>query len=345
MGYRCVFVCVMLAACAPVSAETPPAAPPASWGRFDLQAATLATRYRFIENSSRDVTSNQMQFKDTARFRVKIDERGRFAVTGGLLTGNAFTGGWDNTGIGTGDLAGTQRLRHLFVSAAAVSGVELQVGGLYVNRGESTEITSYDDDGYLTGERLTLRRPAEAYFDEVSITRAALGSLSAPGIIRRLPQLGHQHYWQAQVVKRYGSRFSASADFTDAAGAETLRAAAAVRLPKRAPVSSLRYEQYRRVTMHPASGFALTAERSIARVRLQAGYADIDPLYGGLNADRFQRGRRMFVMAGIPIAGPLSAQLFATRALTSAYPVSNRERVDAVVTYDLLKALHRNRAR
>ena len=343
LGPRALFVCFALGLCAPASAESP-SAPAVSWGRVDVQSATLSTRYRFIENSSRDVTTSQLQFKDTARIRVKLDEGGRFAVTGGLLTGNTFTSGWDNTGIGTGHLTGTQGLRHLFVSAAA-RGLEVQVGGIYINHGESTEITSYDDDGYLMGERLTLRRPAHAYFDEVSVTRAALSPLSSPGVIRHLSLLGHQHYWQAQVVKRYGSAISASADFTDAAGAETLRAAVAVHLPKGAPVSLLRYEQYRRVTMQPADGFAVSAERRIARVRLQAGYADIDGQYGGLNADRFQRGRRVFAAAAIPIRGPLSAQLFATRAFTRAYPISNRTRVDAVVTYDLLRALHRNRAR
>jgi hypothetical protein len=342
LGPQALFVCFAVGLCAPAYAESP--APAASWGRFDVQTATVSTRYRFIENSSRDVTTNQVQFKDTARIRVKLDEGGRFAVTGGWLTGNTFTGSWDNTGIGTGDLAGTQALRHLFVSAAAAPGLELQMGGLYINHGESTEITSYDDDGYLIGERLTLRRPAQAYFDEVSVTRAGLSPLSSPGVVRRLSLLGHQHYWQAQVVKRYGSSISASADFTDEAGAETLRAAVAVRFPKGAPVSALRYEQYRRVTMQPASGFAVSVERRIARVRLQAGYSGVDAEYGGLNADRFQRGRRVFAMAAIPISGPLSAQLFATQAFTSPYSISNRRRLDAVVTYDLLAALGRHRA-
>jgi len=43
--------------------------------------------------------------------------------------------------------------------------VEIQYGGLYFDRGQSTEVTSYDYDGYLVGERITLNRPRNFYFD------------------------------------------------------------------------------------------------------------------------------------------------------------------------------------
>jgi hypothetical protein len=333
-------LCLVLSLCRAASAQP---SPKPSW--FEPQTISLSSRYRFVQSGTDEVTANQIQFKDAFRAKFNLDGGRHFAINVGAFSGSSFTSSWDATGIGTGNASVNTYVKQLYGSILPVRGVELQVGGLYINHGENTEITSYDDDGYVMGERVTLRRPAQAYFDEVSLTRAALSPTATPGVIRRLKLLGHQNYWQAQVVKRFGPAFSASADFTEVSGAETLRAAVAIHFPKGAPVSALRFEQYRRVTLQPATGFALVAERPMTtHVRLQAGYAEIDAAYGGLNADRIQRGRRVFAMATIPIAGPLSAQLFATQALGNSYSVTNRTRFDAVVTYDLLSALHRNRA-
>jgi hypothetical protein len=328
-------LCLSLGLCRTSSAQT--AATEPSW--FEPQTVTLSSRYRLIENSAGDTTANQLQFKDALRARVNIDRDRRFTINIGAFSGSSFTSSWDATGVGSGAASANMYVKQLYGSIAPVRGVELQVGGLYINHGESTEITSYDDDGYVMGERVTIRRPKQAYFDEVSVTRASLSAAAIPGVFRRLKLLNHQNYWQAQVVKRFGAALSASADFTEVAGAETLRAAVAVHLPARAPLSAVRLEQYRRVTMQPATGFALVAERPIVgHARMQGGYADIDLAYGGLNGDRYQQGRRVFAMATIPLMRALSAQIYATHALGSS-PVANRTRFDAVVTYDVLAAV------
>jgi hypothetical protein len=340
MGYRSAFALLLLAVCGPAYGQTPSSSlAPVATERFELQTATISTRYRIIENSADQVTANQVQFKDTLRMRMNFDRDGRYSLSGGLVSGNSFTGSWDNTGIGTGHGAGTQSLRQFFVSAAPVRALEVQAGGLYLLHGENTEITSYDDDGSVMGGRVTVRAPAKAYFDELSVTRAALGPVTTPGALRRLNRLGNPNYWQTQAVKRFGRGVRASSDFTSVDGAETLRAAVAVRFGDAAPLSALRLEAYRRVTRQPASGFALVAERPIVgQARLQGGYADIDPAYGGLNGDRYQDGRRFFAMATIPLIGPLSAQLYGTHAVGSSR-VANRTRFDAVVTYDVVAAL------
>jgi len=328
-----------MAVCRTASAQTAAAEP--SW--FEPQALSLSSRYRVAENSGGNTTANQVQFKDTIRARVNVDRDRRFTINVGAFSGSSFTSGWDATGIGSGAGSANMYVKQLYGSFVPVRGVELQAGGLYINHGENTEITSYDDDGYVMGERLTIRRPHQAYFDEVSVTRAALSGTATPGVFRRFKLLSHQNSWQAQVVKRIVPALSASADFTDVSGAGTLRAAVALRLPGGAPVSAVRLEEYRRVTMHPATGFAVVAERPIAgRARVQGGYADIDVLYGGLNGDRYQQGRRIFAMATIPVVRALTAQIYATHAVGSA-PVSIRTRFDAVVTYDVLAAVRRHR--
>jgi hypothetical protein len=337
-----VFLC--FGVCTPARAQSDEVQLPPAPPRFEVQTFTLSSRYRIVENSDDDVTSNHVQFKDVFRARLNVDRQQRFTINVGAGTGSSFTSSWDATGIGTGAPSANMYVKQLYGAVAPVRGLELQLGGLYVNHGENTEVTSYDDDGYVMGERITLRRPSLAYFDEISVTRAALSSIDMPGVLRRLKLFAHQNYWQAQVVKHVGGSISASADFTDVSGAETLRAAVAIHLPKGAPLSAVRFEQYRRVTMEPAYGFAVVGERPITtHARLQAGYATIDPQYGGLNADRIQRGQRVFGMATIPVMRELNVQLFATQAFGNDFPVTNRTRFDAVVTYDALTAIRRHR--
>ena len=73
-------------------------------------------------------------------------------------------------------------VKQLYGSVAPIRGLEFQLGGLYINHGENTEVTSYDDDGYVMGERVTLRAPSRVYFDELSFTRAGLASIDMPGL-------------------------------------------------------------------------------------------------------------------------------------------------------------------
>ena len=352
MRYRsALLLCLALGLCRSAYAQS---APPAPW--FEPQTITMSARYRFVQTNGDQTTADQLQFKDAFRARFNLDRDRRVSIHVGAFSGSSFTSSWDATGIGSGQASADTYVKQLFASVAPMHGLELQFGGLYINHGESTEITSYDDDGYVMGERVTLRRPAQAYFDEISLTRAALGSPSMPGVFRRLHLLDRQNYWQAAVVKHVGSAISASADVTDVAGVATARAAVAVHFRKSAPLSTVRFEQYRRFANRSAepvpvegsryaTGFAVVGERPItSHVRLQAGYADIDAAYGGLNADRIQRGKRVFAIAAIPIAGPLSAQLFATQAFTRSYSITNRTRFDAVITYDLLAAFQKRSA-
>jgi len=330
-----VFVCLFL--CAPALF-----AQDVSQSRFDLETLTLYSRYRFVENNAEVVTASQIQMKESLRARVNIDEAGRFSIHLGAFSGSSFTSSWDTTGVGTGEWSPDAYLKQLYFSAVPARGIEAQVGGLYFSRGESTEITTYDDDGFLTGERIAIRRPGQLFFDEVSATRAAIGSTTTPGFFRRLDTFAHPDYWQVQAVKRFSRSVSASADVTSAFGARTIRAAVFARLPKASPVGAIRLEQYRRVDGNAAGGFAVSGERQMmSRLKLQAGYATIDPFYGGLNADRIQRGPRVFAIATVSLPAALSVQIFATRAFDTAYTVSNRTRFDAVVSYDVLAATRR----
>ena len=336
---------LLLASVVPVAAQSPAplaAKEPPLRRYLDFQQFVISTRYRFIENSANVTTSNHQQYREQIRIRFNVDRKKRVGIVTGLYSGSQFIASWNNLGPGTGTFDGHNHyMRQLYATVTPLAGVEGQLGGIYVNRGESTEYTSYDDDGYLVGGRVSVRRPKSLYFDEISVTRAALTQTSTPNLWKRWKDFTSPNYTQLLVAKRLSAMTSTSVDYTRALGTDTVRGGVALRFKPKAPLSALRYEQYVRTsTPNRAAGFAVTLERPMTKyVRLQGGYTTIDEHYGNLNADRIQRGRRFFAVANVPIKGPLSASVFATRALNSPYTVSNKVRFDAVLAYDVAALL------
>lgn len=320
---------------APVPADAQQAPPP----RVDVQTFTLGARYRVIEDDGGHQSANQVQQQLAFRARIHADRGGRVALHIGAFTGGTFNSAWNNTGLGTGDRALAIRVRQLFAAATPLRGVEVQFGSLAFARGESSEITTYDNDGYLTGGRLSVRRPRQLWVDELTITHGYLDTVHTPSVFQRAETLAQSNYRQALIVKKLGARVAASADWTDTVNGTTWHAALAVRPP--GLVDLLRLEYYARPG-DDAAGAALTAERRFARgVTASGGYATIDGRYGGLNGGRFNRGARLFGAVTVPIAGPLSAGAFYTHALENEFSVPVGERLDLIVTWNLLATIHR----
>jgi hypothetical protein len=79
-----------------------------------------------------------------------------------------------------------------------------------VVRGESTEITGYDNDAYLTGQRVSVKRPKDLFFDEVSVTFAYLGDLTTPSITNRYHRLDEVNYRHLLASKKATSWLASS---------------------------------------------------------------------------------------------------------------------------------------
>ena len=338
---------LLLASCGTVAAQTPakptparaPEPPLRRW--FEFQQFVLSTRYRFISNSADVTTSNHMQYREQIRFRFNVDAKKRYTLNAGVFTGTQYIASWNNLGPGTGDFDGKSHyLRQLYLSATPVTGLEGQIGSLFVSRGEHTEFSSFDDDGWVAGGRVSVRRPKSFYFDELSLTHGVVASTTTPNLWKRWDDLDDLNYTQVLAAKRFTPVVAASMDYTKHGKTDTLRAAMSLRFKAGSPLSALRWEQYARFSEPDAAGFVVTAERPVTKwVRLQGGYATVDERYGGLNADRIQRGRRVFAIANVPIHGPLSASVFATHALDADYTISNKTRFDAVLAWDVLNSL------
>jgi hypothetical protein len=279
------------------------------------------------------------------RARVKFDSAGRYALNFGVFTGVRFTSGWDNTGWGIADAQRNLAFKALYVAAQPWKGVEAQVGGLYIVKGESTELTTYDEDGYITGERVTIRRPDALFFDEVSVTSAYFVGGTGPTNIpvsKRLPHFGDQNYQHYLLDKKIGKRAGISADFTRETGRTTWRQAVNVKLREARLVDALTFEVYERTDVDPDQGFALTLEKALNRnVSMNGGYASIDPKYGPLNADRFNIGNRAFVMVTYTFSPQLLASFFITTAVGENGVLPQRTLSNTVVTYNVLPLLRR----
>jgi hypothetical protein len=311
---------------------------------LDVQNATLNLRYRVIDNSAGTITTNQVQHRESLRWRLKFDPKAKYTLNFGLFTGTRFTSGWDNTGWGIADAQKNLAFKSIYFSAVPWTGVEAQYGGLYIIKGESTELTTYDEDGYVIGQRVSVKRPRQFFFDEMSATVGYItGDVREIAISKRTKYLNDTpNYRHFLVDKKIGTRAGVSTDFTHAAGANTWRQGLNLKTPELRVVDTVILELYQRVNRTPDQGFAITLDKAVHRkVSVNWGYASIDPAHGGLNADRFHIGNRAFGMVIYNISPEFLASYFITRSVGNDVPLPQRTLSNLVFTYNALPALKR----
>jgi hypothetical protein len=321
---------------------SPPAPRIHRW--LDWQAGTLDARYRVVENSGDVTTTNQMQWRETARLGFLFDRQHRYSIQMLAGTGRTFNGSWDPLGPGTGERSWDPNVRQLYLSATPVRGATFEVGGVGLLRGEATEMTTWDNDGFMTGGRATLRRPRELFLDEISVTAGFLGDLTTPNVFRRFDRLDDHNYTQVLAAKRIAPRLDASADWTSFDGVSTIREAVRITTKSRAPIDAVRIELYQRLEGARGNGFALSAERALtAAVAVAGGYADIDEHFGSLNADRVGIGRHLFTEVRYAVLPPLTVSAFYGVAVNTPFTIPNRRRFDLVASWNMLKTAQRAR--
>lgn len=325
------------------SAEEPTAfaARLARW--VDVDVGYISVRYRHLDPSTSAPTADQFQLNDALRARFKFDAAGRYGVVMNATSGSGFVGGWDSTGIGTGRRNLEFFVRHLYVDARPADALTIQFGSLPVARGHFTELTGFDGDAYIAGERVAVRAPARLYVDEIILTTGYVGDLSSPNFFDRRDRFDQVNYYQAVLSKRFGQRVAASLDYTDLDGGRTLSSAVRIETPRLGVVRGVRYEQYVRLNQDASAGFALAADGTLpGRGRVEAGFLHIDRRARPLNGDRYGVGTRVFASASVPLSTSFTASTFATYAFTSSYGLPNKIRFDLILTWNILKDLQRH---
>ncbi|MFM9905486.1 MAG: hypothetical protein ACKVQJ_13060 [Pyrinomonadaceae bacterium] len=307
---------------------------------IEIGALSVATRYRYIKNENGVVAANQNQYQVTARFKFKFDSKGRYAVAAGILTGNNFSFGWNNSGWGSGPPRKNFGLRQLYFDAKPGNGFEFQIGSLSFNNGEGTEATSYDNDGYIVGERLQIRRPKQLYFDEISATSGYVGDLLQPNVFRRLRRLSKSNYHQFLIRKQVNKAVGFSSDYTFESGVDTFRQAVKFTIPKSRVFDFVLFENYQRIDPNPGYGFNIYGQKKLnTAFTLGTGFIRIDRTM--LNADRFPRGNRIYLNGIVNLSKEFTITTSFTEGVGPIVPTLARRRLDIVLNYNILETLHR----
>lgn len=307
----------------PLAAQTAEETP---W--LDVQSASFGLRYRLLENHLGSRAQNWSDHHQGLKLRLKLDPAARYSLSAVAGNGDTFTAGWNLRGLGA-ESSNRVFVKQLFVTAKPRERVEFQYGGLPIVRGESTEITSYDNDGYLMGQRLTI--------GDVTVTAGYLGDLRTPSVTRRFDRLTELNYGQLVLRRKLSDRLTATADFTHDDGERTLRQGVVFRPAK--GVDLIRVEAYERVSGARAAGGAITVEKPFGGTRLAATFASVDDRYRSVNADRYGRGRRLSLTSTTALSRDVSLQFFVTRALDDDLVMGNRTRFDVHIRYELAALL------
>ena len=324
----CFILCLVAV---PLAGQTAPEDAP--W--LELQSMTFGLRYRMLENHLGSHFQNWSDHHQGLKLRLKLDRAARYSLTAVAFNGDSFQASWNLRGLRDGRSSNRVFLKQLFLTAKPRSGVEFQYGGLPIVRGETSEIISYDNDGYLMGQRLTLS-PGRVV-DDLTITAGYLGDFRSPSVTDRWHRLSEVNYGQVLVKKQLTDRLTATADFTDDDGERTLRQAFVIR--PSSMVDAIRLEAYERMNGPRAAGGAITVEKPFGRTRIAASFASVDDDYRPVNGDRYGRGRRLSLTGTTPIGRDASLQVFVTRALDGDLAMANHTRVDVLIRYELAAIL------
>src|SRR5204863_6381714 len=132
-------------------------------------------------------------------------------------------------------------------------------------------------NGYVAGERLTIVRPENIFFDEVAVTFGYIGNLNQPAVFRRVSGLEHSNYHQFLLEKHAGNRILMSADYTVDSGTHTLRQAFTLNTLGLRIADIAHFEQSEDIGRRKRYGFSAYGEKKIdRRISLGAGYAQLD---------------------------------------------------------------------
>ena len=259
-------------------------------------------------------------------------------------------------------------MRELYFSATPVKPVTVEFGSFGIERGLSSEITTFDEDGYLSGERICVHDARHLFFDEVGFTNAFFGDIGTPNLFDRGASLKKSNYRQLFLKKQLDQRIGFSGEYTWQVGNDTLREAIVIGTPEFRVVDKVRFEAYHRLdattfagaaqsplgpiaplSVQGASGFAVAAQKKLGRLSGDIGYASVDKNYSvysagrffevvgfSLNGDAYGEGNRPFVHAAYEIAPGVTAFGFYTHEVGSDHIVTlNQQGLNAGVNFDL----------
>ena len=211
-------------------------------------------------------------------------------------------------------------------------------------RGQSTEITTYDNDAYLTAGRVRIRRSDEIFFDDVIVSVGYVGYLETPFVFDRMGAFSRQNYWQLLASKQVFPGLTLSTDYSAIDDDGMLRQGVRWRVDQPwIDTVEGEYGVRLRGGSHQTA-FAFSGEKQVAGVTVQVGYANVDPVFGVLNGDPYGRGDRVFTNGSFPLPLDLSASWFVQKEISPPVSSANDVRIDLILTWNVLNTLKRGRS-
>lgn len=254
-------------------------------------------------------------------------------------------------------------MRELYFSARPIKQLAFEYGSLGIDHGVNSEITSFDDDGYIAGGRVRVNDPEHLYLDEISATFAYLGDLVTPNFFARGERLKENNYRQFLAEKHFGTRVKASVDYTWLIGTHTMREAVAVRVPEARFIDKARLELYQRTnditfygdTIPSGAGVAVAASKNFhKKVEIEGGYANIDEGYTAylgspvarafgfaINGDSYGIGNRAFTRASVNAGPYINLFGFYTHSFNQNFYTNNKQNLNFGMTIDFKELLRR----
>jgi hypothetical protein len=248
-------------------------------------------------------------------------------------------------------------LRELYFSASPLKAITVEFGSFGIERGLGTEITTFDDDGYLSGERIRIRDAKHLFFDQIGFTNAFFGSYGTANLLDRGSDLKKSNYHQVFADKRINSRIGVSGEYVWLIGTNTLRGAALIAAKEVKVADSFRLEAYERMNsvnlqgleVGGGAGFSVTAQKKLGtRLSGDLGFASIDKdntaetgsrffhaVGFGLNGDAFGQGKRPFIRASCKINSYTTAFGFFTHEVGGRVLNNAQQGINAGLEFDL----------
>ena len=250
-------------------------------------------------------------------------------------------------------------VRELYLSATPVKPATFELGSFGFERGLSSEITTFDDDGYLMGERLRLKDPHHLFFDQITLTSAYFGFFTQPNLFARGGGFTKSNYRQIAAKKQLSKRVGVSGEYnwiSNNACTSTTREAIVISIPESRLLDSFRLEAYEQLSHiylqgdeeARRQGFALVGEKKIGNFSGDFGFASMDRNYGlysgssllqeagfSLNGDSFNTGIRIFSHASYKLTSVVTAFGFYTRITGKMIPNLNAQGLNAGLSFDL----------
>jgi hypothetical protein len=250
-------------------------------------------------------------------------------------------------------------VRELYLIARPVKMITLEFGSFGFERGYSTEITTFDDDGYIAGERVRINDPKHLFFDQVTATSAFFGHIDQPNLFARGDSFSKSNYRQVAVQKQLTPRIGISGEYnwiSNNARTSTTREAIVADIKETKVFDKVRLEGYQMLSHvflqgneeRQRQGFALVGEKTIGNLGGDFGFASIDRDYGlytgssfmqevgfSLNGDTYNTGIRIFSHVNYKLTPSVTAFGFYTRITGAMITNLNAQGLNAGLSFDL----------